>query len=367
MDFVTLGMFIIDEIHHAPPKAPDLDVMGGGGLYAALGARLFRPPPSSSRVGLVIHQGHDFPPNIRETIDLWDTDCQFVQTPNRATTRAYNRYEPNGHRAFRYLNEKVRIDENTLTSEQLASKTYHLICSPKRCINLVQGIKERRKYLAETYSTDDQAATRLTEDPVFVWEPMPDLCTPAELPKCLEALKYVDVISPNLDEFCSLFGISIDLEQPSGWSLLGQKCDDLLESRNGKFELAVVVRLGSKGCYVAQPGRHSHLPAYHEQDAAHHVIDPTGGGNSFLGGFCIGYLQSSQSRRAGRFEEAALYGTVAASFAIEQVGVPILTRSKSGEELWNGVNVPNRFEQYKRGVQHRATMLSNQDNGLSEE
>ncbi|KAL8725530.1 MAG: hypothetical protein Q9181_006383 [Wetmoreana brouardii] len=361
MDFVTLGMFIIDEIHYPPPKVPDLDVMGGGGLYATLGARLFRPPPSS-KVGLVIHQGHDFPPKIRETIDMWDTDCQFVQTPNRATTRAYNRYEPNGHRAFHYLNDKIRIDENTLTSEQLASKTYHLICSPKRCISLVQGIRERRKYLAETYNADDQAVRRLREDPVFVWEPMPDLCKPAELPKCLEAVNHVDVISPNLDEFCSLFGISIDLERSSGWSLLGQKCNDLLS--NGKFELAVVVRLGDKGCYVAQSDRHLHLPAYHEQDAAHHVIDPTGGGNTFLGGFCVGYLQSSQSSRADRFEEAALYGTVAASFAIEQVGVPILTRTKSGEELWNGVTVTNRFEEYKRRVQKRATILSNQDNEL---
>lgn len=37
------------------------------------------------------------------------------------------------------------------------------------------------------------------------------------------------------------------------------------------------------------------------------------------------------------FEVAALYGTVAASFAIEQVGMPKLTPRKwDGKERWNG-------------------------------
>lgn len=112
----------------------------------------------------------------------------------------------------------------------------------------------------------------------------------------------------------------------------------------------MVVRLGEKGCCVAQPKRYLRLPAYHEQDAATQVTDPTGGGNTFLGGFGIGILQSSESTQAARFEEAALYGAVAASFAIEQVGTPILDRSPFQGELWNGVKVECRLEEYRQRV-----------------
>ncbi|KAL8631387.1 hypothetical protein Q9189_002897 [Teloschistes chrysophthalmus] len=355
MDFVTLGMFIIDEIHYQPPREPDFDVMGGGGLYATLGARLFRSPPASSKVGWVVHQGHDFPPQIKQRIDSWNTDCLFIQTPERPTTRAYNRYEASGYRTFRYSNEKVRITEDYLTSAQLTSKTYHLLCSPDRCIDLVRGITNRRKGLARDPQTNDEMIKALTEDPIFVWEPMPDLCKPAELQKCLDALNYVDVMSPNLDEFCSLLGISIDPNVPADWELMRSRCKEVLGSVAGGSKASVVIRMGAKGCFVVQPDQDFHLPAYHEQNTSHRVVDPTGGGNTFLGAFCIGFLKSPNADRADRFEEAALYGTVAASFAIEQVGVPVLTHSATGEELWNDVTVKQRLDEYGRKLAERSS------------
>ncbi|KAL8719548.1 MAG: hypothetical protein Q9225_003447 [Loekoesia sp. 1 TL-2023] len=350
MDFVTLGMFIIDEIHYQPPKQPDLNVMGGAGLYAALGARLFRSPPLSSKVGWVVHQGHDFPSHIKETIDSWNTNCHFVQTPDRQTTRAWNRYEPTGYRSFKYLNDKVRVDEHYLTAEQLTSKIYHFICSADRCIDLVRGIRDKRKKIAEANNTDDHSAKAMIDPPVFIWEPFPALCKPSELRGFLKATKSVDIVSPNLDEFCSLLDIGIDLAQPCGWASLRQKCREIIEFVSENSEVALVVRLGEKGCCVAQPDRYLRLPAYHEQDAASRVTDPTGGGNTFLGGFGIGILQSSEPSRAACFEQAACYGAVAASFAIEQVGTPILDRSPSQGELWNGVKVESRLEEYRQRV-----------------
>ncbi|KAL8937175.1 MAG: hypothetical protein Q9211_003823 [Gyalolechia sp. 1 TL-2023] len=353
MDLVTLGMFIIDEIHYQPPKQPDSDIMGGAGLYAALGARLFRPPPSSSKVGWVVHQGHDFPSHIIETINSWDTSCKFIETPDRPTTRAWNRYEKDGYRSFKYLNDKVRVDEDCLTTEQLMSKTYHLLCSAERCINLVQGIQAKRKQMAEANDTDGHTKHALKNKPMFIWEPFPALCKPSEFGGFLKAVKLVDVVSPNLDEFCSLLGVKLDLAQPCDWTSLRQTCKEIFEPRNEETKTVLVIRLGEKGCYVAQPGRYLRLPAYHEQDAASRVIDPTGGGNTFLGGFGIGLVQSAAPSPAALFEEAALYGTVAASFAIEQVGVPILGWSPSQGELWNGEQVENRLEEYKRRVKNK--------------
>ena len=46
------------------------------------------------------------------------------------------------------------------------------------------------------------------------------------------------------------------------------------------------------------------------------VVDPTGAGNAFLGGYIAGWL------REGDVREALCYGAVAASFALEQIGLP---------------------------------------------
>ncbi len=48
--------------------------------------------------------------------------------------------------------------------------------------------------------------------------------------------------------------------------------------------------------------------------------------------------------------EAAAYGMIAASFAIEQVGVPTLRLSSSAAETWNGASVEGRLKDYMRKV-----------------
>ncbi|KAL9595484.1 MAG: hypothetical protein Q9219_006413 [cf. Caloplaca sp. 3 TL-2023] len=361
MDFVTFGMFIIDEIHYQPPKPPNLNVMGGGGLYAALGARLFRPPPSSSKVGWVVHQGHDFPSHIRGTIDSWGTSCQIIETPERPTTRAWNRYEPDGYRSFKYMNEKVRIDENSLTVEQLMSKTYHLICSADRCIKLVQGIHAKREELTQARDINSRLREPIKHRPLFIWEPLPALCKPSECQNFLSALKYVDVVSPNLDEYCSLLDVSIDLDEPDAWTLLRQKCEAIIGLSSETSELAVVVRLGDKGCCITQSHRFLRLPAYYEPESADRVIDPTGGGNAFLGGFAIGVIQSAASSRGAQLEEAALYGTVAASFAIEQIGAPSQVESSVEGELWNGAKVESRLEEYRERIARDSDNIGNKE------
>lgn len=43
--------------------------------------------------------------------------------------------------------------------------------------------------------------------------------------------------------------------------------------------------------------------------------------------------------------EAAVWGSVAASYAIEQVGMPILTQESDGER-WNGERVQDRVDEF---------------------
>ena len=180
---------------------------------------------------------------------------------------------------------------------------------------------------------------------MIIWEPVPDMCTPAELNKVYKALQYVDVVSPNHEELAALF----NFEHPPGGGVdrgaVERQCNQLLArgigpSSNG----AVTVRAGKEGCFVASLDKRRWLPAYHQDSSR--VLDPTGGGNGFLGGFAVGMV-----RGGGDAVEAARWGSVAASFCIEQVGVPklqtIVETKTCTDEVWNNESVLDRLEEYR--------------------
>lgn len=302
--------------------------MGGAGTFSAIGARLFSPPPQSKSVGWIIDAGTDFPDELRSLVSSWDTGV-LIQPRNALTTRGWNGYGENDHRAFKYLTEKKRLTAEDLTPELLAAKSFHLICSAVRCSELVQRILERR---AEALGSD---APR----PIIVWEPVPDLCTPEELENTKAALNCVDVLSPNHEELGALFGF----EHASGVEkqAVEKHAGELVASGIGRQgEGVIVVRSGKIGCYIARSGgdkRSCWLPAYHTDQSK--VIDPTGGGNGFLGGLAVGLVRTNFD-----VVEAARWGSVAASLCIEQVGMPQLADFPSGgKELWNGVSVEDRL------------------------
>ena len=84
------------------------------------------------------------------------------------------------------------------------------------------------------------------------------------------------------------------------------------------------------------------LPPFYEK-GSEEVVDATGAGNTFLGGYIAGW------ELTGNLREAMCYGNVAASFALEQVGLPAVVR-ESGKVLCNGVDVDGRLHEYLRRV-----------------
>lgn len=336
IDFVTLGMFIIDDIH-PPPSAPDqtprTNVIGGAGTYSAIGARLFSPPPKSKSVGWIVDAGTDFPPELRSIISSWCTGV-LLRPRDAPTARGWNGYGDNEHRAFKYLTEKLRLTAEDLTPELLRAKSFHLICSPTRCIEMIQQILHRRN---QTFGTGEAR-------PIIIWEPVPDLCTPAELNNTLKALQTVDVISPNHEELGALFSYSHTSAVDK--AAVEQQAQRLLTQGIGpEGKGAIVVRAGKEGCYIASENAQHWLPAYHTNPSR--VIDPTGGGNGFLGGLAVGMV-----RTGGDVLEAARLGSVAASFCIEQVGMPVLAHQEgqgsSETETWNGARVLERLAEFRK-------------------
>lgn len=251
--------------------------------------------------------------------------------------------------AYAFLHPNIRIDETSLDDNFLASKTFHMICTPERCISLCEGILAGRQRLRRDESEGNDATAR----PFFVWEPMEDSCQPGELLTFGKALRYVDVFSPNERELlslCDTWNQRLDDFDPS---LVRTACDKLLEYGKGAFLKAIVARCGPYGCVVVEHRSHVIIPAYHSPQSngksSESVVDATGGGNSFLGGFCAAKASEANIAGLSSMGTAALYGNVAASYAIEQVGLPEITASTNGKELWNGTRPSERLEKL---VQH---------------
>jgi sugar/nucleoside kinase (ribokinase family) len=90
---------------------------------------------------------------------------------------------------------------------------------------------------------------------------------------------------------------------------------------------AVVAKQGEYGAALFTEGSFFALPGFPLED----VRDPTGAGDSFAGGF-LGYLDGHE----GDLDEASLrramgYGTVLASFNVEEFGTERVARLSRGE------------------------------------
>jgi sugar/nucleoside kinase (ribokinase family) len=101
----------------------------------------------------------------------------------------------------------------------------------------------------------------------------------------------------------------------------------------------VVAKQGEYGAALFAGDRFFALPAYPLED----VIDPTGAGDSFAGGF-LGYL-AAQGPEAGEDEgelrRAMTYGSVLGSFCVEEFGTERLQRLTRDE-------IEERFAAFKQ-------------------
>jgi len=112
---------------------------------------------------------------------------------------------------------------------------------------------------------------------------------------------------------------------------------------------AVIIRSGELGAYVTTRQKGGQwIPAFFVENDDAHVVDVTGAGNSFLGGLVAGLHYENND-----VYEAVFYGAVSASFAIEQMGLPLRTgymyRTGQGE-MWNNDSPRRRLEELKSRV-----------------
>lgn len=97
----------------------------------------------------------------------------------------------------------------------------------------------------------------------------------------------------------------------------------------------VVIKRGEHGAVLFREGCIFFAPAFPLEQ----VHDPTGAGDSFAGGF-MGYLARAGDLSEVHLRRALVYGSVMASFAVEEFGLSRLLRVKPAE-------IDERFRQFK--------------------
>ena len=157
------------------------------------------------------------------------------------------------------------------------------------------------------------------------------------------------VFSPNLLEMQAILGLPADSTQ-EGAEQAAHAFHDLLSDPRGT---AVIVRAGSMGSYTISDSWTGWVPAYWTASQQDKVVDPTGGGNAWLGGLMAGLLLSDDDMRigesSGRVPDTdtvgSIYGSVAASFTIQQRGLPVFDGT-----LWNGDDPQKRLQDMQQRV-----------------
>ena len=279
MNLVTFSLIIDDIVF--PDGQTAMGVLGGGGPQTAFGMKLW-----TDRVGLVSGVGADLPPAALDWLASTGIDTTGLRDTDWPTPRAWQVLEEDGRRTQLWripgpaIGAQLGRSLERLPPAYRSARGFHLGVHPEEPeLDFIEALR----HLGATVSVEP---FRTPARPL----------TDGELRALLSAGQ---IFSPNRREAEALVGLGDPVE---------------LIKRLAEAGAAVVaLRQGPLGATVhrADTGETWQIPAVDVP-----VVDPTGAGNAFCGGFLAGWVQTGELRRAG------LFGVVAASFLVEQVGLP---------------------------------------------
>lgn len=280
MNFVTFSLIIDDIVF--PDGRTVMGLLGGGGPQTAFGLKLW-----ADGVGLVGGVGEDLPQSAWEWLRATGIDTAGLRrSPRWPTPRAWQVCEADGRRT------QVWRSPGPAIGAQLGRRLDHLPPSYRQAQGFHLGVHPEDPDLAFIHALRDLGA-------VVSLEPFRPPQRPLSEDELRALLSAGQIFSPNQEEAIALVGPGPPLDLCHRLADLGAE--------------VVALRQGPLGAliYHAATGDVQPIPTYKTS-----IVDPTGAGNAFCGGFLAGWIQSQDARPAG------LYGAVAASFLVEQVGLP---------------------------------------------
>jgi sugar/nucleoside kinase (ribokinase family) len=276
--YASWGIIIDDIIF--PDGRSSMGLLGGAGLYAAIGMRLWTPDAM-----LISAVGEDFDRDALRPHGLDDSGLFYTGLP---TPRAWQLFEEDGRRT-----QIFRVPEDEWQAQLVLGPSPQTLPATLEGAHYLGRGDVREEAMTRALRA---AGVRLCAEPVInhVLEPEEE----ATLRRCIA---HYELFSPDMNEAVLLVGERPIIEQLRAIADLGPR--------------VVALRRGAAGSvvYERDADRFWRVPA-----APARVVDVTGAGNAFCGGLLVGWCETGDLRRA------AAYAAVSAAITIEQDGPPLI-------------------------------------------
>lgn len=285
MSVLIVGTTALDSIKTPTKENPRL--LGGSASHAAVAASFFSP------VKLVGGVGEDFPRKYIELYRRHKIDLAGLQTLPGKTFHWSGEYEVNMNNRRTLATELGVIESFTPILPKAYQSSQFVLLG-----NIAPALQHR---------VLDQM-----KKPKFVVADSMDLWLNIALADLLKLLKRVDGFVLNDSE-----------------AELLTKEDNLFVALKKIHKLGpkyVIIKKGSHGSILSGPKGVFICPAY----PLHTVEDPTGAGDSFVGGM-MGYLATAKGSIDSNIRRAMVYGSVTASFCCEGFGLNCTTKTKRAD------------------------------------
>lgn len=271
MALLVVGSVAFDCVE--TPHGKVEEVMGGSATYFSYAASFFTP------VRLVGIIGKDFPEEFKAILRKRNIDMTGLQVANGKTFRWSGVYDQTMNvRTTRSVELNVFKNFDAKIPEQFRDTEY---------VFLANGSPVMQKRVLEQMRRIRFAAA----DTMNHW-------ILDERPQLLDLLKRIDALIVNDEEARLLTGLTNLVAAGRAVQKMGPRL--------------VVIKKGEHGSLLFGEGFLFAAPAYPLES----VKDPTGAGDSFGGGM-MGYLAQTGDYSPHNLKKAVLYGTVCASFTVE--------------------------------------------------
>jgi sugar/nucleoside kinase (ribokinase family) len=275
MSVLIVGSTALDSIK--TPTAENPRLLGGSASHAAVAASFFGP------VRLVGVVGADFPKRYLNLYRKHGIDLAGLQILPGKTFHWSGEYEINMNNR-RTLATELGVFETFSPSLPAAYRDTPFVLLANIAPSLQHHVLDQMRR------------------PKFVVADTMDLWLNIALPDLLKLLKRVDGLVVNESEARQLAQENNLFRAAEKLHRLGPAC--------------VIVKKGEHGAILSSRSGLFVAPAFPLRE----VIDPTGAGDSFVGGM-MGYLSTAKGPVEGNLRRAMIYGSVVASYCCEGFGV----------------------------------------------
>jgi len=285
MSVLIVGTTALDSIK--TPTAENPRLLGGSASHAAVAASFFSP------VKLVGGVGKDFPKKYIELYRRHKIDLEGLQTLPGKTFHWSGEYELNMNNRRTLATELGVIETFSPTLPASYQNSQFVLLG-----NIAPALQHR---------VLDQM-----KKPKFVVADSMDLWLNIALDDLLKLLPRIDGFVLNDSEAHQL------TKEDNVFAALKK-----IHALGPKY---VIIKKGSHGSVLSGPKGFFICPAY----PLHQVVDPTGAGDSFVGGM-MGYLATAKGSIDANIRRAMVYGSVTASFCCEGFGLTRTTKTKRSD------------------------------------